>query len=114
MSSMKERLQSADPVAHEPPLSNEAVQQMRDALLTAASTPRLQPVSWRRRAWAVAGAAAVLVTAAGVRHWTGGDDIRLAPAGITAARVETAPRQLQFATPSGTRVIWVFNAHYQP
>ena len=68
MSSLQERLKDADPVAHEPPLSNEVVQQMRHAVLTSAGAVRPRRMRTNKAAWAVAGAAGVVALAVGVNQ----------------------------------------------
>jgi hypothetical protein len=112
MSSLQEQLKDADPVAHEPPLSNELVQQMRQAVLTSARAVRSRRVTTHKAGWAVAGVAAVVALAVGVNRWS---DTRSAAVGPvpTDGTTETT-RQVQFATPGGTRVIWVFNADFEP
>jgi hypothetical protein len=84
---------------------------MRRAVLStaASSTHRF---AGRRRAWAVAGALAVTAAAAGVSRWLPAHPNEAPPP--SGVLVESATRQLQFATPSGTRVIWVFNPDFQP
>ena len=112
MKSLQEHLKDADPVAQEPPLSLEHVLQMRRAIWTSRRTVRSRHVRTHRAAWTITAAAVTVAVAAGVSRWehtrTGG----AAPAGEAAATA--APRQLQFATPGGTRVIWVFNPDFQP
>jgi hypothetical protein len=42
------------------------------------------------------------------------ETLREAPAIAQAADATGARRQLQFATPGGTRVIWVFDPEFKP
>ena len=112
MTSLQERLKDADPVAHEPPLSNEVVQHMRHTVLASARVVSSRAQRTYKAAWAVAGAAAVVALAVGVSRWS---DTRSAAVGPVPTDGTTATtRQVQFATPGGTRVIWVFNADFEP
>jgi len=112
MRSLHTHLKDGDPVAHEIPPSSEEMQRVRRAVLAAAGAPRPRLTLGRRRAWAVAGALAVVAGAAGVGRWSNPlSESQPIPSG---ASVDSPSRQLQFATPGGTRVIWVFNSDFQP
>jgi hypothetical protein len=110
MTWLKRTLQDADPVAHEPPLAQADVQRMRRAVLTAAEASPSRVTLRRSAAWAVA-AAAILATVVGAGRWS--DAVRQEAQAPPSEGRETAPRQLQFATPGGTRVIWVFNPDFK-
>jgi hypothetical protein len=111
MKSLRTRLQEGDPVAHEPPLSRADADRLRRAVFEAGVTAAPRVKMRHRRAWAAVGAVAVMAAAAGVSRWSHAiRDDRAAPSGV---RVDSSSRQLQFATPGGTRVIWVFSSDLQ-
>ena len=114
MNDVRDRLRDADPVATDTALSDEDVQRMRRVVMAAAAQ---QPTSqaWARARWAAA-AVAIVVIAIVVNRWFETREVRTAyPAdqsdltGASASR-----RQMQFITPGGTRVIWVFNDEFKP
>jgi hypothetical protein len=112
MTELRRHLQEGDPLRREPALAREDMERMRRIVVTAARGER-------RR---VSPIALVLVTGlscvAALGVWTVGETPR---SGATSATLLTAEipspraerRQLQFATPGGTRVIWVFNSQFQ-
>ena len=104
---LKQRLTDGDPVALEPELDAFHAQTMRQRVLLEASS---QPASARALWWlspiAVAGAVAaclLIAIAIGVRLDRGGSSPAV---GQPPAQ---SPRQMQFATPGGTRIIWTFH-----
>jgi len=111
MTWLKRMLRDADPLAHEPPLSQADVQRMRRVVLTGVQTSPSRETLRHSAAWAVA-AAAIVATAVGAGRWS--DAIHRQTPAQTSETSEAVPRQLQFATPGGTRVIWVFNPNFQP
>lgn len=114
MKSIADRLKDADPVAHEPPLSNEEVQQMRRLVLTSS---KAAASGGARRAQMLAGVAATAALVAVFGYVSRRPEPAaavLAPAPMLYDVVSPdAGRQLQFATPGGTRVIWVFNSDFE-
>ena len=106
MKSLRDHLREGDPVALETPLSTSDSQRLRRAVLAAVAS-RPSPASFRRRAWALAGVLAIAAAVAGANRWAHSSHVSQAPS--SEARVESPARQLQFSTPGGTRVIWVFN-----
>ena len=85
---------------------------MRRAIWT---LPREMPsphVRTHRAAWTIAAAAVTVAVAAGVNRWEHTRAVVAVPA--SDAPATATPRQLQFATPGGTRVNWVFNPDFQP
>jgi hypothetical protein len=116
MTDWRTRMRDAMDSDGEERLSADAARAMRRAIVAAArSSARVDVHSWKRP---VAFAATViLMIGAGItagRHL----DLDLSPPeesavdGAAAGPMEPARsnRQLQFSTPGGTRIIWVFNA----
>ena len=119
MSSWKDRLREADEaLARE--LSMEEAQRLKRTVLAAV------PAGARARGWSLpfaltagsltAASAALVVTAlltsAGSQATSSGERAAtIEPA--EAQQTETERRQLQFATPGGTRIIWVFDADFE-
>jgi hypothetical protein len=116
-------LRDADPLGPESDDSDDAelspaeAHAIRRAMLSALDTRTPAPLWWPHP---LAIAATVALTlAAGVvvgRRLPPPRDARDAPAMAHAggAPLDGGLRQLQFATPGGTRVIWVFNPDFQP
>jgi|SRR5262245_53880380 len=108
-------LRDGDPVALEPEMSAADVQAMRRAVLAALATTDRATSRWPGPL--LAGAAVTAALAAGV--FLG---LRTSPphmSHIEAALTHTsdaegARRQLQFASPGGTRIIWVFDSEFHP
>jgi hypothetical protein len=112
MTTLRTRLSEGDPAAGAE-LSSRDVQEMRRLIVAAAERPEatalglLQPL-------AVA-ALIVLMIGAGV---IGGRRVserehRFVPAAVEVPARESERRQLQFSTPGGTRIIWVFDSEFQ-
>jgi hypothetical protein len=120
MKDMGQWLRDADPLGpagDDPGLSSADAHAMRRAML-AALDARTPPPVWWPHPLAIA-ATVALTLAAGVvvgrRLPPPRDEGRSAGFKSSAqARVAGERRQLQFATPGGTRVIWVFNSDFQP
>jgi hypothetical protein len=106
MKDLKRQLVAGDPVARESGLSALDAQSMRQRMLVEARTSPAATTSWWLRPLVLAGAlAACLLLAIGIGTRLNVNEGRIAP---PAARVPTT-RQLQFATPGGTRIIWTFH-----
>jgi hypothetical protein len=112
MNDLQTMLTGADPVAHDPELPADDALAMRRVVLSAARVqrPAAEPLSGF-----VPIAAVVIVTvAAGVALGR-----KLPDRGDAAARsgVAVQPpaerRQVQFATPGGTRIIWTLDPEFQ-
>jgi hypothetical protein len=108
-------LKDADPVAREKALSAEDAQRMRREMVSAMPECAAARPLWRRPLTFAAAAAIVMtvITVAGhrgrsVRPF---DDLSVSPATPIdgAPSGSNATRQLQFATPGGTRIIWIFD-----
>ena len=100
---IKTALKADDPVAHDAELSSSEIDAMRSRIVTAASGA--QSVGWLPGPLTV-GATLAVTLAIAVFIGT-----RLAPPAVRDLVVAPAsePRQVQFETPGGTRVIWVLN-----
>jgi hypothetical protein len=99
-------LREGDPVAREGGLDAAERDRMRRAVLGAASVPPAR--EWTTRL-AVAGLLGVVF---GLGAWVRWETARApVPAGFEPA-VQSDRRQVQFATPGGTRVIWVFDSGF--
>ena len=116
MTDVGSELRRADPLAREAPLSSDEVERMRRAVMAAGRTS--QPRAWTTR-WTFAAAMAALTIAAvaGIDRWRAGRSSTLAPGevvDVVDSEQLSSRRQLQFATPGGTRVIWVFDSKFKP
>ena len=100
-----ERLRTADPVAREPGLSMTEIQVMRRAIVTAGG--ETHHAGWSPWRLALAGTLAFTVVLA-VFMSTLTAPVRP----VSTGPQTTEPRQLQFETPGGTRVVWVLNSQF--
>jgi len=111
MKDLKTVLHEGDPAATDEGLSLEQVQGLRRAMLNAAQRPDVVRTPWQRPL-AVA-AMIALTVGAGI---FAGQRLAQAPSGRfdspTAAAPAEGRRQLQFSTPGGTRIIWVFDPDF--
>jgi hypothetical protein len=113
-----ELLREADPLAREEGLSPADANRLRRGIVDATREPSTDAPGWWPNPVVVAATVAVTLM-------TGAVVARLLPArdrSIDAIRVTASPsaaaarerRQLQFATPGGTRIIWVFDSDFNP
>jgi hypothetical protein len=108
-------LKDADPLAREESLSPEDAQRLRREMLAALPDREITRPLWRLplALAAAAGMVMTVITFAGHRGGSVGpvDDPSAAAAALTDGGSSGAPatRQLQFATPGGTRIIWIFD-----
>jgi hypothetical protein len=107
-------LRAADPLRDESEhheLSTADAQAIRRAMLAAIPAATVRPI-WRRPV-PLAAAAALIASVSGVVGHRLATRVDVEPAieSLEAPLVEShaEPRQLQFATPGGTRIIWVFD-----
>ena len=112
MEDWRRSLRDGDPVSREPALNGDDVDRIRRAVLTA--EPRTAR-AWRMRLAVLSVAAAAVVGALWVdrtvTHPLPADPpVLAAPPPSTSGAVQR--RQVQFATPGGTRVIWVFDSTF--
>jgi hypothetical protein len=118
MTHIGQQLRDADPLIHEPGLSREDTLKIRQAVVAAGQS------GFRGRTWrpALMAAVAMLALAAvvGVNRRRSNEftasTVREADGvlGTGPGRASAARRQLQFSTPGGTRVIWVFDSRFEP
>jgi hypothetical protein len=113
MTDVKTLLTDGDPVRSDGELSPADALRMR-RLIVAAAEPTVVRTPWQRPfAIAAVGAlVAVVGTIAGHRRIV--DPVPAAPAteplaAIGGSSIADERRQLQFATPGGTRIIWIFD-----
>ena len=103
MKPLKELLKDGDPIAHEPGLDEMDARAMRRAVIAAADQTSAGGFTWRYAA-AMTVMAAVLI---GVISTVARREPPVADGSQTLA--EFPPVEMQFSTPGGTRVIWVFD-----
>jgi hypothetical protein len=107
MTRWQQSLRDGDPAATDV-LSEQEAQSIRRAVVAAAREYRSTARVWPRQLAIAAMATLAIVSALIVkRPWTSADQIAAPPPAATL--VPTELRQLQFATPGGTRIIWTFN-----
>ena len=114
MTDLKTLLTDGDPVRQEGELSATDASRMRRLIVAAAPERSIARTPWQRPfAIAAIGAlVAVVATIAGHRRIV--DPAPAAPsaeplAAIGGSSMGDERRQLQFATPGGTRIIWIFD-----
>jgi len=112
MTDWRTALRKTDPGAHAQ-LTNEDAQAMRRAVLSAVPPQAPRSRAWLQPLLLAATVALMIATGAAAGHRaslesTGGSIEATAEA--TAASDVPETRQLQFATPGGTRIIWTFNS----
>jgi len=108
-------LRDGDPVALEPEMSAADVQAVRRAVLAALATTDRATSRWPGPL--LAGAAVTAALAAGVTVGRRTPAPRMLPIETASTRASDAVgahRQLQFASPGGTRIIWVFDPEFNP
>jgi hypothetical protein len=108
-------LRDGDPVALEPEMSAADVQAVRRAVLAALATTDRATRRWPGPL--LAGAAVSAALAVGVFVGLRTPAPRVSPIETESAQASDAAgahRQLQFASPGGTRIIWVFDPEFNP
>ena len=110
MKTLADWMREDDPLRRDPGLSDDESAALRRRVVQEASGRQPRRLGWREPLTLV-GALALLIIAAMVTD-------RRPPVRQTAALVPTAPvevpqpRQLQFSTPGGTRIIWTFDPEF--
>ena len=120
MSELRTRLLDGDPLAHDAEMSVEDAGAMRRVVVAAVRRPVPDAVFWPRPLWVAATIALTLSAGiiAGLRL-SAPDSSAFQRLPNTASTIAASPaagdrRQVQFATPGGTRIIWVLNAEFNP
>jgi hypothetical protein len=114
MKDVRSLLDEADPLRREPELSDSDRARIRSAVVSAAGRS-VQPSPFWSGAFALAAAIVLTVIAGTMSERT----VRLRPVDVadgpseSAAAVSAERRQVQFATPGGTRVIWTLDPEFQ-
>jgi len=107
------RLQAGDP-ALDGGLDMEAAAEMRRRILTAVHQAAAQPWLWPRPLLVAATLALTIAggAAAGRQLTPPADSRATTRAAVKGAEALDERRQLQFSTPGGTRIIWVFDPQF--
>ena len=108
---LRTHLRNADPVAHEPGLSPDAIADLRRAVIAAARTAPERPVFWGRQL-AMAACLAVLVLTGVIAARRVPSTVRDVP-DSQAALGSKQRTQVRFSTPGGTRIIWTLDPEFQ-
>lgn len=113
MKHIRELLEDADPLRHEPELSAADAEGMRRAIVSSSRSAE-QRISFWPRAFALAAAILMVVAigALGVRRQPA-QEKSVAPAQTVIEPDAGERRQLQFSTPGGTRIIWTLDPHFK-
>jgi hypothetical protein len=110
---LKQHLIDGDPVAREPELGGFHADAMRQRMLAEAVIEPTAPVLWWLRPIAVAGAlVACLIAAIGIGLRINTGDVSPTYVARPFQGRGQPPRQLQFASPGGTRIIWTFHQEF--
>jgi len=104
---LRDQLRDADPLTREPALTIEDVHAMRRRSVSAARTA---PYRRNRPGLRAAGAIVLACMVVMVFTWSRSNRGPVNP--VTAPKLDE-PRQLQFETPGGTRIIWVLNPNLE-
>lgn len=107
MNTLSDQLRDADPLADGDQLPATEVAAMRRRVLAAVPDRPSRVPFWSRAAAVTA--IGILALAAGARGARQAPAPAAMPVGIESS---AEPRQLQFATPGGTRIIWVFDPDF--
>jgi hypothetical protein len=108
-------LRDGDPVAREPEMTAADVQAVRRAVLGAIDVPDRATSRWPGPLLAAAAVAAAIVAGVAVGLRTPASQMPAAGAAPShASGAVHVQRQLQFASPGGTRIIWVFDPEFNP
>jgi len=106
MKDLNQLLRDGDPLAREGQLDAEDARMIRRRVLAEAKSQPTTAAAWWPRPLAVAAAlAACLLIAITIGGRLFSDEARVVPSASQA----TPARQMQFAAPGGTRIIWTFH-----
>jgi hypothetical protein len=109
MTRWQQSLRDGDPAATDV-LSEQEAQSIRRAVVAVARECRSTTRVWPRQLAIAAMAALAIVSAVIVRRPWSSAEPAIAPPAATVVPAER--RQLQFATPGGTRIIWTFDSEF--
>jgi len=110
MKNLADILRDGDPAA-DCELSTMQVDAMRRTVLDAARRPDVVRTPWHQPlAMATVVALMIAVGIMAGRRWSIGEQVRPQPDTVRAPAEQR--RQLQFSTPGGTRIIWVFDPEF--
>lgn len=119
MTDLRERLLDADPLAHENAMSAEHADAIRRVVVAADWRMVNAAPFWPRPLW-VAATIALTLSAGIVAGRLSAPESPVhgrptdTPLTIASSPAAGVRRQVQFATPGGTRIIWVLNAEFNP
>ena len=107
MMNLGKQLRDGDPLADAPALPPLDVQRIRRAVMAEAG--HKSPAWWPRPVIVAVTVAATLGAGVAIGQWLPHE----APAAVDSrGRLEPGRRQVQFATPGGTRIIWVIDPDF--
>ena len=120
MRDWRTELRESDP-ARDAEMSAADVQRVRSVVLAAAHTDGPAGFAWPRAFVATTAALTLTCTLALVALQRSGDEMRRQAAAMAERAPESGSdadpvvqkQQLQFATPGGTRIIWVFDSEFE-
>ena len=89
---------------------------MRRAIVAEGESPQSVLSDWPRGSWATATVVVALTIAFSMSRWieTRSGRRAMSPRARLPAAESVTRRQVQLIAPGGTRVIWIFNADFQP
>jgi hypothetical protein len=111
MKTLAEWLREGDPLAHTPEPSEPEVAAMRRRVIGAAAEPPVRPLVWPK-VLAVATVVMLMAVAGASSRRRAPSHAADLPSRPHAGEHRAMPRQLQFATPGGTRIIWTFDPDF--
>ena len=111
MNDWRTALRDGDPAAHVR-LPNDVALAMRRAVLAQVASRRSVGHAWVQPLLVAATIALMVGTGAVAGRRAAHDDAGRARALTMSDGAQNETRQMQFATPGGTRIIWVFNSEF--
>jgi hypothetical protein len=110
MTELGKRLREGDPLAEAPSLPTRDVQLIRQRVIAEVSRP---PAPWWPRPTVVAATVAAMLAAGVAVGRSLPRESLVSPRTVERPEgVEPARRQVQFATPGGTRIIWIIDPDF--
>ena len=110
MKTLADLLREGDPLTGDPTLSESEAAAIRRRVVSEASAHTARRVGWGD-ALAIA-AAVALVIGIGISSGRRLPPVSVAGAAVSDPARPSERRQLQFATPGGTRIIWTFDSDF--